>query len=40
LLPSVGHIYGTALFPLEMLLTKYLKESPSTEIMICRKSGF
>src|SRR6266487_246232 len=40
LVPSVGHIYGAALFPLEMLFTKYLKESPSTEIMICRKSGF
>jgi SAM-dependent methyltransferase len=32
-----GHIYGAALFPLEVLLTKCLKESPSIEMMICKK---
>jgi SAM-dependent methyltransferase len=31
-----GHIFGTVVYPWEILLTKYLDESPSTEIMICR----
>jgi 2-polyprenyl-3-methyl-5-hydroxy-6-metoxy-1,4-benzoquinol methylase len=34
----IGHAYGAALLPLELLLTMLLRESPSTEIMICRKS--
>lgn len=34
----LGHIYGAALFPLELLLTKIVREGPSTEILICRKN--
>ena len=33
----LGEIYGVVLYPWELFLTKYLKESPTTEIMICRK---
>ncbi len=33
----LGLILGAALYPWELLLTCYLKESPTTEIMICRK---
>jgi len=32
-----GFITGGILYPLEMMLTAVLKESPTTEIMICRK---
>ena len=32
-----GIIFGTLMYPWEIFLTRYLKESPSTEIMICRK---
>ena len=32
----VGYVYGAALFPFELALTKLLREGPSTEIMICR----
>jgi SAM-dependent methyltransferase len=35
----MGHIYGPTLFPFEIVLTKLLRESPSTEIMICRASA-
>jgi SAM-dependent methyltransferase len=35
--PALGHLYGAALFPLELLLTKLLSESPSTEMVICQK---
>ena len=35
----LGFLYGFILFPLEILLTRVLKESPSTEMMICRKVG-
>jgi len=38
LMPIIGHLYGVILFPLELLFAKHLKESPSTEIMICRKA--
>jgi SAM-dependent methyltransferase len=33
-----GFIIGAFQFPLESLFTRYLKESPTTECMICRKS--
>lgn len=37
LLNLFGYLYGLFLFPLEAMLVKILKESPSTEIMICQK---
>jgi 2-polyprenyl-3-methyl-5-hydroxy-6-metoxy-1,4-benzoquinol methylase len=33
----LGAVYGAVLFPLELTLTRLCKESPTTEIMICRK---
>lgn len=33
----LGFFYGAMLFPFEVLLTRLLKESPSTEMMICQK---
>jgi len=36
-LPPLGEIYGALLSPLELLLTKLLHESPSTELAICQK---
>jgi len=33
----LGFFYGAVLFPLEVFLTKVLKESPTTEMMICQK---
>jgi 2-polyprenyl-3-methyl-5-hydroxy-6-metoxy-1,4-benzoquinol methylase len=36
--PLLGSVYGALLFPLELMLTRWLSESPTTEIMICRKS--
>lgn len=33
----VGFAVGAALYPLELVLTSLLEESPTTEIMICRK---
>ena len=33
----LGIIIGAILYPIELLLTRYLREGPSTEIMICRK---
>jgi 2-polyprenyl-3-methyl-5-hydroxy-6-metoxy-1,4-benzoquinol methylase len=35
--PALGHIYGAALFPLELALTGLVKEGPSTELVICQK---
>lgn len=32
-----GYIAGAALYPIELLLTSVLRESPTTEAMICRK---
>ena len=32
-----GHLYGVVLYPLEIFLVRGFKESPTTEIMICRK---
>ena len=33
----VGWLLGAALYPLERLLVRRLRESPSTELMVCRK---
>lgn len=35
--PSIGAIYGTLLFPIDLLLTKICREGPSTELVITRK---
>jgi SAM-dependent methyltransferase len=35
----VGSTVGCLLYPLELLLTAVTRESPTTEIMICRKRG-
>ena len=32
----VGQTLGALLYPLELLLTRWLPESPSTELMVCR----
>ena len=37
--PLLGSIYGALLYPVELQLTRFLRESPTTEMMICRKSG-
>jgi SAM-dependent methyltransferase len=37
LLNAIGHIQGAVLFPLEILLTRVLSESPTTELLICQK---
>jgi SAM-dependent methyltransferase len=37
--PSVGAVLGPALFPLELALVAGLRESPSTELLLCRKRG-
>jgi len=37
--PALGHLYGAALFPLELALTGLLKEGPSTELVICQKAS-
>ena len=34
----IGYLYGAFLYPFELFLTSVCKESPSTEIMICKKS--
>ena len=34
---SVGYIVGAVLFPLEITLARVLTESPTTEMMVCRK---
>ena len=39
LAPALGHLYGALLYPLDSVLTAVLKESPSTEMIICRKTG-
>jgi hypothetical protein len=33
----IGSIYGAFLYPVEVFLTSLIKESPTTEIMVCRK---
>ena len=32
----VGRTLGALLYPVELLLTRVLRESPSTELMVCR----
>lgn len=36
--PKIGFIAGPVLYPLEMVLTSILREGPSTEMLICRRS--
>lgn len=33
----LGMVWGAALYPWELLLTRYLKEGPTTEVMVCQK---
>ena len=35
--PVLGSLYGSLLYPLELQLTRFLRESPTTEMMICQK---
>lgn len=37
--PLLGSLYGPVLYPLELQLTRFLRESPTTEMMICRKES-
>lgn len=34
---ALGALWGAALYPFDVILTRVLAESPTTEIMICRK---
>jgi SAM-dependent methyltransferase len=34
----VGYVWGAILFPIELLLLSIFKESPTTEMMICKKN--
>jgi SAM-dependent methyltransferase len=34
---TLGWLWGAALSPVDLLLTRFMKESPSTEMMLCRK---
>ena len=34
---AIGFLWGMALYPVELFLTRYLRESPTTEMMVCRK---
>lgn len=34
---AVGFIFGAVLYPLELILRRFVCDGPSTEIMICRK---
>lgn len=36
---ALGSIIGGILYPLELLLVSFLKESPTTEMMICKKAS-
>lgn len=33
----IGHIQGALMYPLEVLLTRVLSESLTTELLVCRK---
>jgi len=35
----VGYLFGAALYPFELLAVRLLKESPTTELAICRKAN-
>jgi SAM-dependent methyltransferase len=37
--PRWGNFVGAALYPAELLLTRLIREGPSTEIVVCRKAG-
>lgn len=37
-LPALGHLYGSGLFLIELFLTRIVRESPTTELMICQKA--
>jgi SAM-dependent methyltransferase len=37
-IPLLGFVFGAALYPVELYLTQHLRESPSTEMMICQKT--
>ncbi|MGD0402201.1 MAG: methyltransferase domain-containing protein [Candidatus Acidiferrales bacterium] len=37
LVPFLGSVYGAVLYPVELMLTRLMSESPTTEIMICQK---
>jgi len=39
LLHWLGHVQGAVMYPVEILLTKFLAESPTTELLVCRKVG-
>jgi len=34
---ALGFLLGACLYPIDLLLTRFVKEGPSTEMMICRK---
>jgi SAM-dependent methyltransferase len=34
---TLGHAYGATLYPIELALTKIVREGPSTEMLICQK---
>ena len=36
---ALGYIFGAMLYPIESFLTRTLKESPSSELMVCRLRG-
>ena len=38
-IPLLGHVYGAALFPLEVALTRVIKQGPSTELLVCQKAA-
>ena len=33
----LGYAFGAALYPLELILTRVMRESPTTEILVCKK---
>jgi SAM-dependent methyltransferase len=33
----IGYLYGAVLYPVELLLVATLRESPATELLVCRK---
>jgi SAM-dependent methyltransferase len=37
LFQPLGHVYGLLLYPIELALTKIVRESPTTELMICQR---
>jgi len=36
---ALGYVSGAALYPVELMLTGILRESPTTEILVCRKKS-